>query len=472
MPQPDENKEWDPGGDFPLRDNHFYSMIVSAIDRMDDGDGGQDVESRTDLDSHANMPVVGRQAYILAEHNRTCDVSPYSPDYEPMKVPLVDAAVKYECPFDGGVHILVIQNALYVPSMDHNLVPPFMMREAGVIVKDTPKIQLEDPTEEDHAITFPETGFRIPLSLWGVFSCFPTSKPTLQDLEDPSSVYMITPPKWNPHSDAYAKNEELMLDWEGNMRPLKDREVRVILDEIPEDEVMVSSLCVPPAEGAYIDSLMHNDDEPDEASPTQLYDGPSFADALSKRAEEGDFKMSIGATHSSDSTLLTVLSEDEWSDDTSEDTEEEREDDWEGLEAEIDDFMASAVATFASGVTPEHLSKVWRISHEEAKRTIDNTTHLSVRPRDTTLSRNYGTNDRMLRYKRIKDYFYMDTFFATKKGGKSSRGHTCCQLFVTDKGFVYVVPMRRKGDVLQAMKQFAKYNFEVEQNAKALLKMP
>jgi hypothetical protein len=54
------------------------------------------------------------------------------------------------------------------------------------------------------------------------------------------------------------------------------------------------------------------------------------------------------------------------------------------------------------------------------------------------------------------DYSYMDTFFATKKGGKSSRGNTCYQLFVTDKGFVYVVTMKRKGEVLLAMKQFAK----------------
>ena len=50
----------------------------------------------------------------------------------------------------------------------------------------------------------------------------------------------------------------------------------------------------------------------------------------------------------------------------------------------------------------------------------------------------------------------MDTFFATKKGGKSSRGNTCCQLFVTDKGFVHLVPMRKKSDVLNALKQFAK----------------
>ena len=50
----------------------------------------------------------------------------------------------------------------------------------------------------------------------------------------------------------------------------------------------------------------------------------------------------------------------------------------------------------------------------------------------------------------------MDTFFATKKGGTSTRGNTCCQLFVTDKGFIYIVPMKRKSEVLSAIKQFAK----------------
>ena len=51
---------------------------------------------------------------------------------------------------------------------------------------------------------------------------------------------------------------------------------------------------------------------------------------------------------------------------------------------------------------------------------------------------------------------YCPYYSPTKKGGKSSCGHTCCQLFMSDKGFVYVVPMRWKGEVLQAMKQFAK----------------
>jgi hypothetical protein len=62
----------------------------------------------------------------------------------------------------------------------------------------------------------------------------------------------------------------------------------------------------------------------------------------------------------------------------------------------------------------------------------------------------------MLRHKQIGEHFFMDAFFATKKAGKSSRGHNCCQPFVTDKGFVHVVLMKSKAEVLQAAKQFAK----------------
>jgi hypothetical protein len=56
------------------------------------------------------------------------------------------------------------------------------MREAGTRVNDTPKTQSDDPTEEDHSMFFPETGLRIPLLLWGVFSCFVTTKPTAEDM--------------------------------------------------------------------------------------------------------------------------------------------------------------------------------------------------------------------------------------------------------------------------------------------------
>ena len=52
----------------------------------------------------------------------------------------------------------------------------------------------------------------------------------------------------------------------------------------------------------------------------------------------------------------------------------------------------------------------------------------------------------------------MDTFFATRNMTKSLRGNRCCQLFVTDKSFVYVFPIKSKNkdDILSALKAFTK----------------
>ena len=199
------------------------------------------------------MLVVGKHAYIIAETGKKVDVSPFTPDYKPLTVPLVDATVKYNNPYDGKTYILVLCNALYVPSMDHNLIPPFMLWEMGVTVNDVPKIHKEDPTVDDNTITFAETRFRIPLSLWGIFSYFPTSKPTHDDLLNPNEVYILSPATWNPHSDAYSANEESMLDWEGNMQPKKDRQHRIVLDDVEDNVTMVSSLSITLLEQEAID---------------------------------------------------------------------------------------------------------------------------------------------------------------------------------------------------------------------------
>ena len=144
---------------------YLHSLISTAtIGRIDgeaDGEDNNETEesSRTELDSHANMPVVGRNAFIISDTGRMADVKPYSPDYESMAIPIEDTAVRYDCPYDAQTYILVIRNTLHVPSMQTNLIPPFIMREAGINVHDTPKMQMDDPTNEDHSIDFPETRF-------------------------------------------------------------------------------------------------------------------------------------------------------------------------------------------------------------------------------------------------------------------------------------------------------------------------
>lgn len=157
---------------------------------------------------------------------------------------MVDAVVTYD---SMKTYLLVVLNALHVSSMEHNLLPPFVLHgEAGIEFNDVPKIQVKSPTERDHSIWFPNEQVRIPLSLWDIFSYFPTRKLTVTEVEEAEDVFVLTPEgrKWNPHSDSYARNEESMLDWEGNMVALKDR-LHILVEDLPEDDnddMTVSSL--------------------------------------------------------------------------------------------------------------------------------------------------------------------------------------------------------------------------------------
>ena len=419
--------------------------------------------SMTELGSHANMPVIGRNAYILLKICETVDMAPFTPDYKPISEELVDAALKYECPYSGKVKILIIRWGLHVPSMTHNLLPPFMLRETGIHINEVPKFHITSPTEEHHAITFQETNFRIPLTLHSTLSYFPTSKPSTQELEEPEDVYVLPPTTWNPHSDAYVINEESILDWEGNMKHEKDHEKKVVLEDIPSDDTMISSLALCEKEQMAVSSYFVDQDE-DINAAYGFEDEHQLYQALNMRNKHVQFSMNIGALSISGQPYLD---DDDVSHDSSDDNDtlqDNSDDDFDPIELDddttevlLDTFMAStAQAGKTRGVDPKHLSKIWRISHEDAQRTIEDTTQMSTKTDDPTLSRNYSTNDRMLRYKRIKDFFFMDTFFATKKGGQSSRGHTCCQLLVTDKGFIYVVLMKKESKVLLAIKKFAK----------------
>ena len=146
----------------------LYSLVTVAelvSDSDDDSMKVDVIESWTELDSHANMPVVGRHVYILSKTGKTVDVSAFSPDLPTLQIPVMDAALKYTCSITGKVYILVIWNALHVPTMKHNFIPPFFMREKGITVRNVPKIHMKDPSISDHAIEFEGFDFHIPLRL-------------------------------------------------------------------------------------------------------------------------------------------------------------------------------------------------------------------------------------------------------------------------------------------------------------------
>ena len=64
--------------------------------------------------------------------------------------------------------------------------------------------------------------------------------------------------------------------------------------------------------------------------------------------------------------------------------------------------IASISAGRSQGVTPEHLSKIWRIPFDDAVKTLAMTTQLIQHSPDSSLSCNVGTNDRDVRYRNLR----------------------------------------------------------------------
>ena len=120
-------------------------------------------------------------------------MNPFTHTNKALKAPIVDAAIQYDCPYDGKSYILIIRGAIHILSMTNNLVLPFVLREEGIVVNDKAKIHTADPMNDYHVIVFKKTGFWIPLALWGVFSYFATVKPTEETLCAGNDVYIQTP---------------------------------------------------------------------------------------------------------------------------------------------------------------------------------------------------------------------------------------------------------------------------------------
>jgi hypothetical protein len=132
----------------------------------------------------------------------------------------VSAARAYDCPRTGQVIILMVHQAIHIPTMENNLLCPMQIRMNDAKVSDIPKFLADNPTDETHAITFKddEATFIIPFSLDGVTSVFPTRKPTMDEYNNGIRFDLTyESPIWDPHSPTFAERETNMVGTDGLM---------------------------------------------------------------------------------------------------------------------------------------------------------------------------------------------------------------------------------------------------------------
>ena len=403
------------------------SYITTLIAATESPNTTRSRKNHTELDSHANMVVLGNECFVF-EKGGTCSVKGFAPGLQMANIPVVDAALAYDDPYTGISHILIVRNALYVKDMEHNLVPPFILREAGLDVKTTPKVQCKYPTVENHSIYSKEHDLRIPLKLSGIFSYFITRRPHMDEISnlDADDVVLLTPDsvEWDPYSNHWEIMEDSMLDDNGEMTMVDRRKTNLIPSKDEEDNNYRQLVSVSTVE-AIIDSTMAYERER----------GP-FTNVMLKGLENSMRSISMNESEHDDlfSPLHTTLDE---------------------LETTFGGELSFVKAGRPSKISPEFLSKIWSIKEDEAERVLEENTMLRKQPAANDLSRRFGTSDRRTRYRRIRSNFFTDTFFVDKRA-TTVEGYTCMQLFVSDKGYVAVYPMVSKGQFNDALKLFCK----------------
>ena len=183
-------------------------QLTSEPSNMDSG-------SRTELDSHADACVVGKHALIIQDFDRPVDVTGYDPTMGTKRdLRTVSAALAYDDPRDGATVILIVHQAIHVPTMCNNLLTPMQLRVNDVKVRDTPRF-LTDPSDREdnqHAIVIPtpdHDDYVIPLDLHGIISYFPTRRPSLSEFDAATDRYELTyeTPQWDPSSPNFAAQE-------------------------------------------------------------------------------------------------------------------------------------------------------------------------------------------------------------------------------------------------------------------------
>jgi len=114
-------------------------------------------------------------------------VSGFDPSQLPRQAKVVDAAIRYTCRDTGDHLILMINQAIYVPEVDHCLLCPMQCRINGVEINKVPCFLMQDPTTSTHSIrianpTNPVHPYPIQLQLEGVVSFFDFPSPLLLSL--------------------------------------------------------------------------------------------------------------------------------------------------------------------------------------------------------------------------------------------------------------------------------------------------
>jgi hypothetical protein len=96
------------------------------------------------MDSHADMCVVGKHALIVHMLDKKVNITGFDPTQGRITdLNLVSAALGYDCPQTGVTSILMVHQAVHIPTMDNGLLCLMQMRRNDIELNEYPKFMEE-----------------------------------------------------------------------------------------------------------------------------------------------------------------------------------------------------------------------------------------------------------------------------------------------------------------------------------------
>jgi hypothetical protein len=366
-------------------------MCLGSVGHVEEG-------NRSDLDSHADFCVCGKEGLVLNAFDREFTVTGWDPEGETQSLRIVSEALGDTIPQSGNTVLLIVHQNILSPPLNNNLLSTMKLRLHDFIVNETPKFQYLNPTNLSHYISVRgdnvDDVLVIPLELHGVVSCLPTFKPTQEDFET-CARYELTyeAPKYDTSAKTFHDQEDGMMDSCENLK-------------VPGD--------------------FH----------------PKRRQVCSLRQKEAEIKL-LSTKYSDTSSKLQYLSP--VLDDGT-------------LLAELDnvttnnDLNVSLVKSETrdkAGVDAATLANNWGIGIEAAKRTRLVTTQRGIiRMIQPSLTKLYNTNDRQLRYRRLPVTMFTDIMYSTLISRKHNKE---AHIFCTGFGFVRAFPMKEESEAHVAL---------------------
>jgi hypothetical protein len=189
------------------------------------------LETRLELDSYADMTVLGAVTLIIQSYDRPVEVVGYDPQQGFQTFEMVSGILTFDHPRDGQVYHLVFHQAIHMPQLDHHLLCPMQCRVNDVTVNNVPNFLTCFPTDNMHRLIVQNpnddsTTPTFPLHLQGVTLYLPVCKLIAAKWEtgDIVRIDMTTENlDWDPNDPTYSSQEAAMTDYGGVVLLCPDR---------------------------------------------------------------------------------------------------------------------------------------------------------------------------------------------------------------------------------------------------------